>query len=351
MLRTSPKATLASAEGTPGGQASSNAIMLSHEMENVQTSEGSVLDGDSSLSVQTLYSQQKMIDIMLGQLLFEEPSTDAGSSASDGESTCSVMACGHHAEVGQNLLNDARLESQQVAVMSPAPPPDLTFGDAHVAKRQSSPPLTSHGGTPLEPIPGTPITRKDAFASAPWACDTRDPPVPSVGTAERPPAPPLPSKEWIACSSAERATPVLTPLPQAGRGRSPVRAADEGARGVEAQAQAPTNALPPTSKAVPACDSQAPPVSPKQRQRAEVLAQAKKSALPVKVRIADCVPMASLLNPSLPAKKRPPFPELTRPEVATLLVNIDPTVPVSKRVSNFLVTGPPSVVSVLGQPR
>lgn len=295
---------------------------------------------------------------MQKQRQLEEESTDAGSSASDCESTCSSMAGGNIAENGWESLDDWMVETRnagspmpaQVAVSPspvPPPPPGLTLGAKRIARLHVAPPLSRRGGTPLEPIPGTPVTRKDAFAFTPSAGDIEGPASPRADGAECPPTPPLPPAHWI--GNADRAVPVLTALPQ----RQRVRLGTLGTVGeLAGHGTNPTPARPPSVATALSYDPQAPPISPKRRHRAAMLAKAREHALPLKVRLASCVPRpVGPLDPSLPVKKKAPFPELLRAGAAARLTTIDPTEPVSKRASGFLLEDPPQVALMSAVPR
>lgn len=73
---------------------------------------------------------------------------------------------------------------------------------------------------------------------------------------------------------------------------------------------------------------------PKKASREETLSRARKSGVPLKVRLPEAAAAFALpLDPALPAKKRPAFQECARhgPQVP-----LDPTMPVKKRVPSFL---------------
>lgn len=157
-------------------------------------------------------------------------------------------------------------------------------------------------GTPLSPIPGTPVC------------------VPAKAEkAKMPPPPALPPQlPW-------KAGVVVPPPPKA-----PVLAlTDEPC------------ALPPGLVS-----------SPIRRARHDfVMNKAKEEMLPVKVRPpAGPFTQARPLDPRLPAKKVLPFPEFAA-SAAAISKALDPNVPAMKRLSAFLLAEPPSVLSMLAVPR
>lgn len=84
--------------------------------------------------------------------------------------------------------------------------------------------------------------------------------------------------------------------------------------------------------------------SPTKRAREAVLAKARKEGIPVKVPApALATRGTNLLNPSLPAKKKPIYVEGAVAANAALQT-LDPSMPVKKRTAPFLLENPPSVI-------
>lgn len=220
---------------------------------------------------------------------YEETTDPSSGVPSDAESTCSSMSS---AAGGPSLLGARRRA-----------PAALRLRGCH-----------GFGGTPLEPIPGTPI------ASAPRTAPTKrfQPPPGNWGL---------------------------------GHGRASVPARREG----ETPAPPDTPPVLPSPKATaappPPPPSHAPDlhllhrqeealtvVSPSKGARGATLAKAKRESRPLKVRLPKHhgAVLSVPLNPEVPVKKRPPFPK-DGDAAAAAMERLDPRTPVKKQVSAFLL--------------
>jgi len=90
------------------------------------------------------------------------------------------------------------------------------------------------------------------------------------------------------------------------------------------------------------CEQRSP--SPKKRAGELTLSSAKKEGLPLKIRLPDdlCVELPRSLNPTLPAKKRPAFPDVAGSEPVMALRKMAPDMPVKKCVPQFVFEEPPT---------
>lgn len=265
----------------------------------------------------------------------DEDSTDAGSSASDCESTCSSTVCGHHSD-GQSSATVVQAPLAESKGRQPLPP-GLPVEAKRNIRLQGAPPLSHCDGTPLEPIPSSPVSRKETLDFHTTASDDY-PHSPRDCQSMLPPS----ESQWTNfCEDAPMIGQMLH------KRRSRLGAVGEVAGHVAAPSPAPTASPGTKSTPVLAYVPQTPPVSPTRRQRVAMLARAKEYAVPLKVRLAGSVPtLTGIVNRSEPVKKRPPFPDLLSAGVASRLKCIDPREPVSKRASDFLLADPPRVVPV-----
>lgn len=86
-----------------------------------------------------------------------------------------------------------------------------------------------------------------------------------------------------------------------------------------------------------------PPTSPKRRREA-TLARARREGVPLKARMPDYCVHFRPLDPMLPAKKRPPFPELAG--LTGNALNLRPDMPAKKNVTKFLLQDFPTFCAI-----
>mmetsp|Transcript_22672 Transcript_22672/g.77433 ORF Transcript_22672/g.77433 Transcript_22672/m.77433 type:complete len:305 (-) Transcript_22672:202-1116(-) len=242
--------------------------------------------------------------------LEEADSTDAGSSISDSESVCSSTSAhdiGAKVELSGPGWGASRLRRMPAALRN---------------RKRFEP--------NLETIPGTPIASQELEAT--MAPKTE--PI-SFGLAAAPvPVPPPPQMAQPPPPFAE--VPMLQPPglrmpPPAPPLNAPVLC---GAR---------------SSAPMLFCQGSLPgasPGSPKRRAREAMLAQARTTSLPVKVRApAYATVPAARLDPAMPAKKRLVFGELSH-ITAAAMQKLEPGEPVKKRPTDFLLAEPPRVLQL-----
>lgn len=279
-----------------------------------------------------------------------EDSTDVGSGTSDSESVRSDV---NVARLGWACPDGAVLQHpvSPFALTAPAQPPRLqrsfnrSLGSSTRLDDQFHPDTRAISAS----VTGVPFLRGatvDIQSSSPGgACSCP----PQICSEEWPPVPPLPPTHWMTAPKVSRDTPIPTPT-RNWQGRLEV---DSDCAGNSGTSMALGAFSPPSGvKPVLSYDPRAPAAAMKRRERTAIIADAKKNAVPLKVRPSSLVlGLTSPWNPCQPVKKQPPFPELLRPCNVALLARIDPSMPVSKRVSTFLSTDPPQVVHVRALPR
>lgn len=279
-------------------------------------------------------------DAKTATLEFDEDSTDVGSGVSDVESTCSSVNITRHLAVGKKL--------KPGQVLSTTPNAGAPLMEKNVGGRRRRPVPRSlclggdgyFTGTPLEPIPGTPEPlspqkRKAKSAAAFRSCN-------DIGNLDamlpgfRPP-PGLSSPSDL-CRPRSQTVFAYGPPAECGMADKPARAA-----------MGTSSSLPllPYSSASSCVSSLA---SPKRCARDRMLTKARQDAMPVKVALPELamLPCTKILDPTLPVKKKSAFANSVG-EVA--LQKLEPSMPVKKRVSAFLLTEPPQVLPSVVQPR
>jgi hypothetical protein len=96
-------------------------------------------------------------------------------------------------------------------------------------------------------------------------------------------------------------------------------------------------------------------VSAKRHACISQMVRSSRDASPLKVPVPEHLTKSASatphLNPELPVKKRPPFPAADGDLAARALQKLDPTLPVKKLLSTFLVAEPPYVLPVSVKPR
>jgi len=266
----------------------------------------------------------------------DEDSTEAGSVLSDAESTGSSAAAsiGGKAKLPE-VLSTAPKRGGRGGRRSRIVPRSLCLGAAGYFT-----------GTPLEPIPGTPVNDP----SSPWkhranATDARrtcdgDRDFEATVPGFRPPpglAPP------VSCLSTRPQTAsamcVYEPRRSTTLGEPPRRAA-----------MRPSASLPGLAYvSVPGAEAEA---SPKRNARNRMLLKAQEHALPLKVTLPELSGgYVNTLNPRLPVKKRSTFADSLGDFALINVQNLEPNMPAKKRVSPFLLTDPPHVFATPVQPR
>lgn len=247
----------------------------------------------------------------------DEGSTDVGSGTSDTETSCSSAVerecgplpfLGGQAEVavgisGSGMATNIRGSRHRIGIPS-------KYGLAKVGR---------FGGTPLEPIPGSPVKAgrgRDWHAEFPGA----DSPEADCAPEEKDATIKVEEFDQEVCEA--RAPPGLS-LPRSA-----------GVCG-DVQSSAPLSFQAFGQTAVS---------SPKRRARAVMLAKAKQEAAPLRVQLPeDFEGPIKQLDPALPAKKRPTFTEFSSITGSRL----KPGMPAKKRVSRFLIEASPRVVTPL----
>mmetsp|Transcript_117724 Transcript_117724/g.263187 ORF Transcript_117724/g.263187 Transcript_117724/m.263187 type:complete len:312 (-) Transcript_117724:193-1128(-) len=242
--------------------------------------------------------------------LQEEDTTDAGSSTSDAESTCSSSSA---------WASGSEEERPYLAGGRPRP-------QALEAGRRRLPVgLRSRGrfeGTPLELIPSTPSAEGSTWSLAPEVLAQAH-----GGSPDKflslPPPPELPPPS-LPCAP-------LAPPPPVSPGQS-----------LRKSVAAPPAVL----FHAPPKMAQASTGSPKRRAREEMLARAKQQSIPLKVRPpvqSDDEESSAPLVPGLPAKKCPVFLEFASAAAASLR-ELEPSLPVKMQMTSWLLKEPPRVL-------
>lgn len=220
------------------------------------------------------------------------------------------------------------------------------------------------GGTPLEPIPGTPVAAgggSENFASDSLLLDGDVPALPLLCAHRLEPAVLMreatagpPPGSWSVADVTQAAATGAISLGAAADQWAPQSAINADAAAAASDSDVSEVSAASAPPLLYGRLSMAAPTSPKRRAREATIAKAKRQGVPLKVRPPPgCdvlqerfnTALSQGLNKALPVKKRPVFGEVAGEAPAEALRSLEPGLPVKKVVPGFLLAGGPQFLA------